>query len=619
MTFPHAATAARRGRLARRKAGHPPPTPWRSLLRWRVGASVAATVLVAAVPGTAGCGGGNAQLGFSPQAGTPAASAQTQISVRGVKPSDIRAFSVSGSTSGRHSGRLMAHPEGAGTSFLPDEPFDPGETVDVRIRADGKNWRLGFTVARPATTTVEAGPPGKPTKPGQVESFHSRPDLHPPTVTVTAQSPGTSAGDIFLTPINVFGQAGPLIVDARGQPVWFQPTPGKEQAFNFGVQRYEDRPVLTWWQGVVSSRGYGVGEDVIANGSYRESVLVKAGNGYRADMHDFLVTPQGTALLLIYDPLRADLSSIGGPRDGEVMDTAVQELDIRTGLVLFEWHSLGSVGVDESYAGKPQTGVPYDYFHLNSVDVDSDGNLLISARNTWAIYKINRKTGHIMWRLGGKRSSFEMGRGTRFAYQHDARRQPDGTITLFDNGADPAVKEQSRAIALKLDTQTMRATLAREWTHPGRLLAGSQGNMQTLPNGDRFVGWGAQPNVTEFNPAGNVLFDAAFAPPAQSYRAYRFRWSATPAGRPAIATTEADGKVTVYASWNGATDVARWRILAGTTPQNLAPVADAGRTGFETAVAVPAGAAYFAVEAQAAAGRDLGESSAVKPGAASEG
>jgi hypothetical protein len=228
-----------------------------------------------------------------------------------------------------------------------------------------------------------------------------------------------------------------------------------------------------------------------------------------------------------------------------------------------------------------------------------------------------------MWRLGGKKSSFRMESGTRFAYQHDARRQPDGTITLFDNGADPKINPESRGIALKLDMRNATrghsepsATLARQWTHPKKVLAGSQGNMQTLPNGDRFICWGAQPNLTEFSSSGRVLFEAALAAPDTSYRAYRFPWNASPAGKPAIATTaQPGGKLTVYASWNGATNVFRWRILAGSSKQSLAPIATATRTGFETTSKVATHAKYLAVQAEDSSGRSLGTSQDASPAA----
>lgn len=563
----------------------------------------------------AGCGGSAPKLTFSPAPGTPVASPQTQISIRGASASQLSNLNVVGSRTGRHLGRLEAHSDGRGASFLPDKRFDPGERVDVSVKPNGsKTIHFHFTIARPVALAVPAGTPGTPTQPGQVQSFHSLPQLHPPTVTVTTQIGGSAPGDIFLSPTNTLGQAGPLILDARGNPIWFHPLPGKAQAFGFQEQRYEGQPVLTWWQGIVSSRGYGVGDDVVFDRSYRQLATLRAANGYSADLHDFVLTPQGTALILAYDPVRADLSSVGGPRDGTVLDGVLQELDPRTGLVRFEWHSMGHVGLDESEV-KPASDGVFDYFHINSVDVDSDGNLLVSSRNTWTIYKINRRTGQIMWRLGGKHSSFKMGTGTQFAYQHHARHQPASMITLFDNGAAPQVHPQSRGIELKLDMKRKRATLVGQWTHPTKLVAGSQGDVQTLAGGDRFIGWGAQPHLTEFNAQGRVLFDAALADSVSSYRAFRFPWSATPPGPPAIATTsEPGGRVIVYASWNGATGIARWRILAGASTHGMKLLAEVARTGFETSAVVPTRAPYLAAQALDSSGRALGSSMPVRPG-----
>jgi hypothetical protein len=534
--------------------------------------------------------------------------------VRGATVAELNDLTVVGSLSGRHPGRFVTDRDERAATFLPDQAFDPGEEVTVSLRLAGAKRviRYHFDVAKPASVIFQAGNPGRPTRPGQLQHFHSEPGLRPPTITVSVKSTATAPGDIFLAPANKLGQPGPLIMDDRGQPIWFHPLPGKLQAFGFREQHYRGRPVLTWWQGVVSSLGFGRGVDVIYNAHYRRIATVRAAEGYHADLHDFVITPRGTALISVYNPVSADLTSFGGPRNGIVYDCVIQEIDIRTGRVLFEWHSLGHVGLDETYF-KPTKTIPDDYFHLNSIELDRDGNLIVSARNTWTVYKISHRTGQILWRLGGKRSSFRMGPGTQFAYQHDAQRQPDGTITIFDNGSNPQVHPQSRAIDLALNMKTMTATLLHQWTHPNRLVANSQGNVQLLPNDDRFVGWGGEPNLTEFSPDGRVLFDAAMAPPDTSYRAYRFPWRATAPGHPAIAlTTSRRGKVTVYASWNGATNVARWRILAGLNPQTLAAIAETPRTGFETKAVVYPTAPYVAVEAVSPSGRVLGVSAAAR-------
>jgi hypothetical protein len=201
-----------------------------------------------------------------------------------------------------------------------------------------------------------------------------------------------------------------------------------------------------------------------------------------------------------------------------------------------------------------------------------------------------------------------MGPKTRFAWQHDARLHPDGTLSLFDDEANPPLAKQSRAIVLRLDTKRMTATLVRSYEHPGGLLAGSQGSMQDLPDGHVLVGWGAVPYVTEFTRSGSVVFDAHFGKGADSYRAFRFPWVGRPTDRPAVRVRRDGDAVTAYASWNGATEVRSWRLVAGEAPGSLRPVATAARQGFETTLAGTSKAPDVAVEALDAAGRVLARS-----------
>src|SRR5215217_8121975 len=331
-----------------------------------------------------------------------------------------------------------------------------------------------------------------PARGEQPWSFRSRPDLSPPVVEVTKQaSADTAPGYIFVAPEKgSAGQGGSMIVDDRGEMVWFRPLQGRYgRAHDLKVQSYRGKSVLTWMDGV--------NEYVIFDHSYREIARLSAANGRNGDHHEFLISPQDTALILIYSPVLRDLSEIGGLKNDRVWQGIVQELDIESGKVLFEWHSIEHVGLDESYATVSQDGRPgLDYFHANSIEVDHDNNLLVSARQTFTVYKIDRNTGEIIWRLGGKNSDFKMGPGTRFAFQHDARRHRDGTITIFDNGTTifhdtvPEAVEESRAIVLKLDERKMSATLLREYTHPDKQYADAAGNMQLLPNDNVFIGWG---------------------------------------------------------------------------------------------------------------------------------
>ena len=439
-------------------------------------------------------------------------------------------------------------------------------------------------------------------------AFTTRPDLQPPVVNVRATSPGLAPGYLALAPKQGPGQAGPLLVDDTGEPLWFRPLPRGQAATDFRVQRYRGRPVLTWWQGTIGG-GSGEGQGIIADSSYRIVKRVRAPRGYTLDLHEFTLSRRGTALVTIYHPVRRDLRSAGGRRNGVVIDGIVEEIDVATGRVRFQWHSLDHVALSESYASARDRSRPgFDYFHVNSVGLDSDGDYLVSARNTCAIYKIDRRTGRIVWRLGGKRSSFRMGPGAAFAFQHDARREADGTITLFNNG-----RARSRGLALALDMHAMTATVARELPHPGGIFARSQGDVELQPNGDMLVGWGSARRFSEFDGTGRMLFDASLAGGYDTYRVYRVAWEGRPTTPPAVAAAPGtDGGTVVYASWSGATQVARWVVLAGSDPTALAPVATAPRTGFETTIALPSPAPYVAVQAQDAFGATLGTSPAAK-------
>ena len=467
-----------------------------------------------------------------------------------------------------------------------------------------------------------------------VWTFRSRPDLSPPLVEVNTQAREVAPGYIFLAPKRGHGPDGPMIIDDSGQPVWFLPLRRKDEralpfevrlgpskqgvpaplfdAQDFKVQQYRGEPVLTWWQGAHTE--YGQGEYVIVDSSYREITRVRAGNGYRGDLHEFLITPEDTALLTVYGRVYTDLSSLGGPKDGFALEGIVQEVDIKSGEVLFEWHSLEHVGLEESYFGAPkEPEYGHDYFHINSIDIDHDNNLLVSARKTSTVYKIDHKSGEVTWRLGGKKSDFEMGPGTRTRFQHDARRQRDGTITIFDNGGKN-VAEQSRGIVVELDEDAMTATLVREYTHPDELLAATQANVQVLPNGNVFIGWGSKSVFSEFSRDGELLFDASLAT-KQSYRTFRFPWSGQPSDDPAMVAERGPGdKVRVYASWNGATEVATWEVLAGPGSERLKPVRSAPREGFETTITVRTTEPYIGVRAKDRSGRVLGTAKAVEPG-----
>jgi len=385
-----------------------------------------------------------------------------------------------------------------------------------------------------------------------------------------------------------------MIFDNRGQLVWFRPL-NTRGVTGLRVQRYRGRPVLTWWQ----QRAEGTSVDpwyTIADTSYGTIATIRPVGRVLGDIHEFALTQRGTALMTTVRTITAG----GRP----VTDGGFQELDLRTHRVLLDWHSVGHVPLSDSYAKLPRKpDVPYDFFHVNSIAQDADGNLLVSARNTQTVYKVGRRTGRIIWRLGGKHSDFILGRWARFAWQHDARRQPDGTIRIFDNGAAPKVHPQSRVIFLHLNRRTRRARLLRSVVHHPAIVAINQGNAQALPRGHLLVGWGHDPHVTEYNARGRVVLDLRFAGRVDSYRALRFPWVGRPKSRPAAAVYR--GRV--FASWNGATEVARWQLLAGPNPRTLRRVRTVIKRGFETPVTAPP-LPWLAVRALDRDGQTLGTS-----------
>jgi len=558
----------------------------------------------AVLPGTS--------LAVTPLPDSYDALAQTQVSLLGAPASALSHVTVSGSLTGSHKGRLRAYSQGDGASFVPSKPFRAGETVTVkgRVAVAGKSqpFAYHFVIARPDVLPhPQSLHPAK--DPGEKMHFHSRPDLEPPGLEVSATSASSSPGDIFAAPYSGPGQAGPMIFEEDGNLVWFQPVGKEEAAANLQVQEWEGKPVLTWWQGYIPPQGFGQGEEVIDNSAYQRIATVHAGNGYTADLHDFHITPQDTAVLTAFQPIQCDLSSLGGPRGGAVTDSLFQEVDLKTGLVRREWHSVDHIPLSASYSSAVTTSQewPFDYFHLNSVDQQAGGTTLISARNTWAMYELNSETGQVLLNIGGRSSSVKLGAGASTAYQHDATVLPDGDISVFDNGGVPTVHPQSRAMVESVDQATHTASLVTEYEHPGKLQSGSQGNVQLMPNGDFFVGWGAEPYFSEYSASGQLLYDAHMHGSYQSYRAYRFPWTGAPATSPRAAVSGS----TLYVSWNGDTRTRSWRLLAGASSGQLAEAATVARTGFETALALPAGAAYVAVQALGGGGEVLGTTATI--------
>jgi hypothetical protein len=543
----------------------------------------------------------------------------TQISFLGAPVHSLSGVAVTGSYSGAHKGRLAAYSQGDGASFLPAKPFHPGENVVVRGRvkrgARKVPFAFEFTVAVRVPITGSGTLAKVSSNPSETLHFHSQPSLHPPSIDIDASAPGQEGGDIFVAPYAGPSPPGPMIFDSRGNLVWFDQLSGGLEATNLRVQTYEGKPVLTWWQGRIPPQGFGEGEEWIDNASYQTILRVAGGNGMPADLHEFRIDPaNNTALLTVFDPIYCNLSSVGGPASGAVTDSLFQEIDLKTHLVRREWHPVDHVPL--SHSVEPANAVtiqwPYDYFHLNSVWQRPGGSFLLSARDTSALYLIDGHSGQVAEQIGGPHGNTKLGPGAATAFQHDAEELPNGQITVFDNGGVPIVHPQSRALVLSLNAKARTETLVSQYEHPTPLKAGSQGSVQALPNGNMLVGWGPEPYVSEYTPSGTLVWDAILAGKTNSYRAYRSPWTGTPAGTPSVAAGAGPSGVTdVYASWNGATTIASWRVLAGPSPSALTPVGEGAFAGFETAIAIPGQPSYVAVQALDAAGNVLGTSAAV--------
>ena len=581
---------------------------------------------IAALAAPAAAHGSNTKLTISPQADTPDASPQTQISILGTPRKTIRSVSVTGQTSGPHPGHLSSYSGHRGASFLLDQQLTQGESVSVEIRIKGrKPIRYSFTVA----TLGAKLPPLNltSTQPDKLDHFVTEPGLTPPKIAINKSSKKARGnGNVLLTPlpspvvhpgsnntvtINPVGPGGPMIVDGGGNLVWFRQLTPPEVAANLRVQKYRGRKVLTWWEGTVTPAAFGLGGGVIANHAYNIIRTVHAGNGYPMDLHEFELTKDGDALFSVYSPIRVHLPGTPAGTLSPLLDSIVQEVDIKTGLVVWEWHSYGHIPLETSQA-TPQNSATYDAFHINAIQALKNHRILISARDTSGVYKVDRASGRILWTLGGKGTDFNFGPGALFNFQHDAHMLRNGRISMFDDGAGPPMfNPYSRGLILQLDHRRHRATLVRQFARSTSTSAQSEGSLQRLPGGNVFVGFGSEPFFSEFSSRGKLLLDASLPADDGTYRTYRFPWSASPKTKPVIVAQRQGTGVSLFASWNGATRVAKWQFLAGQSAGSLSRIAKAPKRSFETRVDLGTSATVFAVRALDSKGHVIGRSDAV--------
>ncbi|MEA2496209.1 MAG: hypothetical protein QOJ29_4120 [Thermoleophilaceae bacterium] len=468
-----------------------------------------------------------------------------------------------------------------------------------------------------------------------VQNYATAPSLKPATLTVNRSSKGQAPGFVFIAMFQnkfftdpLVGTGGPMILDNKGHYVYLKPaSKTAPDTLNFQVQHYNGKPVLTYWDGTVKNTGEMVGTWHVLNDKYREIAKMGSQEGWDPSGHEFFITKGGHALVTGYKYLpHRDLSAAGGGTDQTLLDSGVLEYDIATGKLLKAWSADEHIPMTDGYPpANPNNPNAYDPWHINSIDVDAADNWLVSMRNTWTIYKVNSTTGAIDWRIGGKHSDFAVPDDIAFAFQHDARWQPNGQISIFDNdccgfipqpsgppkAAPPVHGTQSRGLVFKVDETAKTVSFVTD-RKLYTLISGTQGNFRMLSNGNSFAGWGQQPFYSEFSKTGKLLLSVRYPDQNESYRAYRYAWVGKPGGKPAAAARPAGKGTRVYVSWNGATRVATYRIWAGKSSKKLAIVAArVPRGGFETATTIKNAGPIVQVQALDSKGKVIGTSRAV--------
>ena len=470
---------------------------------------------------------------------------------------------------------------------------------------------------------AQAAPIGAYTTKG-AWSFNSAPNLHPPQFGVTQNTQFSKLAPGYFMVANfknlaanrpLTGQSGPLILDHNLQPVWFDPIGTSALAANLKAQSYNGKPVLSWWQGVVTPAGVTTsGEDVVVDQHYRHVATLKGADGWVISQHEMIISG-ANAWVTAYKNVPMNLTRYGGSANGVVLDSAVQEYNLASGQLLYTWDALNPGGTPNvpltQSEQKAFPGVPWDAYHINSIQLTGNETFLVSLRNTWSAYMVNRLTNAVEWTLSGdpKLSTFAVAKNAQFSWQHDVELHGGNVVSVFDDaccGFDSITSKgvkfgkpsgPSRGLVLKLNLTSHTAGLVAQYPRAKDFNAYFLGNAQLLPNGNVSLGWGSTPFFSEDSSKGKVLLDAFWPLPDVNYRTYVQKWVGTPYFPPSGAVRNNGGKATVYASWDGATQVVGWKVLAGSSVQSLKTVATKAKNGFETTI--PLSSTYKSYEVQA--------------------
>ncbi|KAI1258751.1 Arylsulfotransferase-domain-containing protein [Xylariaceae sp. FL1019] len=359
---------------------------------------------------------------------------------------------------------------------------------------------------------------------------------------------------------------------------------------------------------------------------------------YNADSHEAMITPNNSAVMIIGKKETANLTHLGqGERD--VTNNYIQEVDIGSNKVLFQFNMRDYFNPQDSYwpwkgKGPYDFGWAHDMWHTNSVEKLPNGDFLCSSRHLHSIFLLDGEKAQVKWVLGGRRSDFkditQNGTGV-FHWQHNARLTAPNRITLFDNHdvhndfCKQPEKGCSRGLEIEFDEVEKIYWVVNEWYHPQSLITASRGGVSRTPKNNTLIAWGQNPMYTEHAPDGEVVMDVQRGQvlaldhgigPVIAYRAWKADWVGKPKWPPSIAANTDDASVTsIYVSWNGATEVDKYVLLASNHSSRLngkdSIMATSPRKGFETAFVLDQKVRYTRIAALDRNGTILGFTSAV--------
>ncbi len=493
---------------------------------------------------------------LSPSPGATLVPTRTSIAIRKGPPFDgpgivaDTSFTITGSSSGAHPGRGVLSDDRRTLLIYPSAPFVSGETVTVELK-DGLRTaggtpvgalRFSFTT-RPGEDAVTGKIPGPETLPYPEGIAAQEAPGAPPARAALDSIPASFpkirvltpslAGDmqIFLSNFtfdtSIVSSPYLMILSTSGKPLFYRGM--RANCFDF---KWQPNGQMTYYDASLH-------EFLVMDSSFTVVDTVQCGNGYTADLHELHLLPDGHAILMAYDPEPVDMSAIvpNGKPNAIVTGLILQELD-RDRNVIFQWRSWDHFAITDAQ-GIDLTAPAIDYVHGNAVDFDADSNFILSSRHMCEITKIDRKTGQVIWRWGGKNNQFTNSNDpVGFSYQHAIRKLANGHFIMFDNG-NLRTPPYSRVVEYQLDEVKKSAALVWEYRHTPDIYGFAMGYAERMDDGTTLIGWGAAtPSVTLVGQDKSTLFELTMPTGMYSYRAVAYRMPPTfqfPFSTPGIA------------------------------------------------------------------------------------